>query len=203
MGASRAAWSVQCALPSTLCPCTPPLRGSKFIVGVAGVPGSGKTSLARAVVERLNRRGTPAVNVPMVGARLAPCCCALLPRRACQALASLAGPQRAMGVVLQAYPACRCHVVRVQDGFHYFRAQLDAMPDPQLAHARRGAEWTFDARAYHACLQRIKEAGGLAGGFWEGCVCQPCQACSCACSCVPDQRKPCTRPHRGGPGAVV
>lgn len=45
-------------------------RAPKFMVGVAGVPGSGKSSLAKAVVELLNQRGTPAVNVPMVsGAR--------------------------------------------------------------------------------------------------------------------------------------
>jgi hypothetical protein len=73
--------------------------------------------------------------------------------------------------------------VRAQDGFHYFRAQLDAMPDPQLAHARRGAEWTFDARAYHACLQQIKDAGGQEGGG-SGRVArpvQPCGVCSLAC----------------------
>ena len=45
------------------------------------------------------------------------------------------------------------------------RRQLDQMPDPELAHARRGAEWTFDARAYHACLAQIKATGGgLQGG---------------------------------------
>ncbi|EFN54119.1 hypothetical protein CHLNCDRAFT_135485 [Chlorella variabilis] len=92
----------------------------KFMVGVAGVPGSGKSSLAKAVVELLNQRGTPAVNVPM-------------------------------------------------DGFHFFRRQLDQMPDPQLAHARRGAEWTFDARAYHACLADIKHTGqGAAPSFDHG-----------------------------------
>lgn len=40
------------------------------------------------------------------------------------------------------------------------------MPDPALAHARRGAEWTFDARAYHACLAQIK-ATGAAGWGWR------------------------------------
>ena len=44
------------------------------------------------------------------------------------------------------------------------RRQLDQMPDPELAHARRGAEWTFDARAYHACLAQIKATGGRAAG---------------------------------------
>jgi pantothenate kinase len=85
-----------------------------WLVGVAGVPGSGKSTLVRAVCERLNARDTPAVVVPM-------------------------------------------------DGFHYYRRQLDQMPDAELAHARRGAEWTFDARAYHACLAAIKSSGG-----WHG-----------------------------------
>lgn len=40
------------------------------------------------------------------------------------------------------------------------------MPDPQLAHARRGAEWTFDARAYVACLSAIK-ATGEDGQSWR------------------------------------
>lgn len=43
------------------------------------------------------------------------------------------------------------------------------MPDPALAHARRGAEWTFDARAYHTCLAGIKAAGeGVAPSFDHG-----------------------------------
>ncbi|PSC71182.1 uridine kinase [Micractinium conductrix] len=93
---------------------------SPWLVGVAGVPGSGKSSLVQAVCKRLCERGTPAVVVPM-------------------------------------------------DGFHYYRAQLDAMPDPPLAHARRGAEWTFDARSYHACLAGIKATGdGLAPTFEHG-----------------------------------
>ncbi|KAL4429348.1 hypothetical protein ABPG77_005122 [Micractinium sp. CCAP 211/92] len=93
---------------------------SPWLVGVAGVPGSGKSSLVQAVCARLNARGIPAVVVPM-------------------------------------------------DGFHYFRRQLDQMPDPQLAHARRGAEWTFDARAYHDCLATIKREGrGMAPSFDHG-----------------------------------
>ncbi|KAL1862280.1 hypothetical protein Plec18170_001105 [Paecilomyces lecythidis] len=34
------------------------------------------------------------------------------------------------------------------DGFHLSRAALDRLPDPQLAHARRGAPWTFDTRRF-------------------------------------------------------
>jgi pantothenate kinase len=53
--------------------------------------------------------------------------------------------------------AGRAVAVRVpMDGFHLFRRELDQMPDPAAAHARRGAPWTFDAAAYVACLRRLK-----------------------------------------------
>lgn len=34
------------------------------------------------------------------------------------------------------------------DGYHYYRHQLDKMDDPEHAHARRGAEFTFDAERF-------------------------------------------------------
>eukprot|EP00878_Enallax_costatus_P030854 GHUV01033654.1.p1 GENE.GHUV01033654.1~~GHUV01033654.1.p1 ORF type:complete len:173 (+),score=31.55 GHUV01033654.1:615-1133(+) len=45
------------------------------------------------------------------------------------------------------------------DGFHYYKKQLDQMPDPQEAYARRGAPWTFDAEAFVAALQRLRQTG--------------------------------------------
>lgn len=53
-------------------PAAPPLLPSlcsagTYIVGIAGVPGSGKSSLAAAVCERLNAAGVAAANVPMDG----------------------------------------------------------------------------------------------------------------------------------------
>jgi pantothenate kinase len=39
------------------------------------------------------------------------------------------------------------------DGFHFSKAQLARMPNPQAAMARRGAPWTFDAKAFAATLQ--------------------------------------------------
>ena len=49
-------------------------------------------------------------------------------------------------------------VVFPMDGFHYYRSQLadPAMfPDPEAARARRGAPWTFDARAF---VDRVRAA---------------------------------------------
>ncbi|KAK4113552.1 P-loop containing nucleoside triphosphate hydrolase protein [Canariomyces notabilis] len=43
------------------------------------------------------------------------------------------------------------------DGFHLTRAQLDAMPDPVTAHARRGAAFTFDGEGFLRLVQRLRE----------------------------------------------
>ncbi|RMY53993.1 hypothetical protein D0863_13775 [Hortaea werneckii] len=43
------------------------------------------------------------------------------------------------------------------DGYHLTRAQLDAMPDPRTAHARRGAAFTFDAPAFLRLVQKLRE----------------------------------------------
>jgi pantothenate kinase len=42
------------------------------------------------------------------------------------------------------------------DGFHLTRAQLSAMPDPVRAHARRGAEFTFDGAAFLALVESLR-----------------------------------------------
>ncbi|KAL7623105.1 hypothetical protein AAE478_006784 [Parahypoxylon ruwenzoriense] len=42
------------------------------------------------------------------------------------------------------------------DGYHLTRAQLSAMPDPVLAHARRGAEFTFDGASFLALIQTLR-----------------------------------------------
>lgn len=44
------------------------------------------------------------------------------------------------------------------DGFHLTRAQLSAMPDPEAAHARRGAEFTFDSEGFYQLVKNIRQA---------------------------------------------
>lgn len=44
------------------------------------------------------------------------------------------------------------------DGYHLTRAQLSAMPDPATAHARRGAEFTFDGAAYARLIAALRSA---------------------------------------------
>ncbi|GAQ88736.1 hypothetical protein KFL_004550070 [Klebsormidium nitens] len=90
--------------------------GQKYMVGVAGSPGSGKTTLARSVTALINSKQSDpdlAVSVPM-------------------------------------------------DGYHLYRKQLDQMPDPKEAHARRGSHWTFDPVGLLSTLKTIREKGRAA-----------------------------------------
>lgn len=43
------------------------------------------------------------------------------------------------------------------DGYHFTRAQLSAMPDPNTAHARRGAAFTFDAPAFLDLVKKLRK----------------------------------------------
>ena len=43
------------------------------------------------------------------------------------------------------------------DGYHLTRAQLSAMPDPDNAHARRGAAFTFDAPRFLELVKKLRE----------------------------------------------
>ncbi len=47
------------------------------------------------------------------------------------------------------------------DGYHLSRAELRAMPDPDLAFRRRGAHFTFDAARYHRDLAALRSTGRL------------------------------------------
>lgn len=50
-------------------------------------------------------------------------------------------------------------IVIPMDGYHYYRRELDAMPDPAEARRRRGAPFTFNAGKFTADLQSAKERG--------------------------------------------
>lgn len=86
-------------------------------IGLAGAPGSGKTTVAEAMRRRLPGKITV---IPM-------------------------------------------------DGYHYYRAQLDAMEDPREAHAQRGAPFTFAAKRFVDELREARQRGsGLFPSFDHG-----------------------------------
>ena len=44
-------------------------------------------------------------------------------------------------------------------GFHLTRRQLDVLPDPEEAYARRGAPWTFNAGSFFQAVLQLREEG--------------------------------------------
>lgn len=46
------------------------------------------------------------------------------------------------------------------DGYHLSRAQLSALPNPQEAHARRGAEFTFDGDSFLTLVRAVRAQNG-------------------------------------------
>ncbi|XP_057519705.1 putative uridine kinase C227.14 [Amaranthus tricolor] len=98
----------------------------KYIVGLAGPPGAGKSTVASEVVKRINKKW---------------------PQKAPSMDELVGSPDVA--------------IVLPMDGFHLYRNQLDAMEDPEEAHARRGAPWTFDPERLLNCLQTLRTRGSV------------------------------------------
>lgn len=94
---------------------TPPQ--TRLIIGIAGIPASGKSTLANLIVEHANA----ILKTPNVESE---------------------GRTEAIVVGL--------------DGWHLTRAQLAAMPDPQLAKDKRGAHWTFDPDGYLGFVKNLR-----------------------------------------------
>ncbi|EEF41398.1 putative uridine kinase C227.14 [Ricinus communis] len=98
----------------------------KHIVGLAGPPGAGKSTIASEVVRRVNK----------------------------------IWPQKASSFDSQVKPPDVAAVLPM-DGFHLYRSQLDAMENPDEAHARRGAPWTFSPTLLLECLKKLRNEGSV------------------------------------------
>ncbi|CAM9806456.1 unnamed protein product, partial [Hapterophycus canaliculatus] len=51
------------------------------------------------------------------------------------------------------------------DGYHLYRRELDLLPDPQEAHRKRGAHWTFDGVRF---LREVGDARRSGTGSFPG-----------------------------------
>ncbi|KAI4301168.1 hypothetical protein L6164_034474 [Bauhinia variegata] len=98
----------------------------KYIVGLAGPPGAGKSTLAYEVVKRINK---------------------LWPEKAASFDCQVKPPDVALVIPM--------------DGFHLYRSELDAMENPEEAHARRGAPWTFNPSRLLTCLNKLEREGSV------------------------------------------
>ncbi|KAI9437039.1 P-loop containing nucleoside triphosphate hydrolase protein [Lactarius indigo] len=103
---------------------------SRLLVGIAGIPASGKSTLAVLVTNKTNQLlAMDEVHRQSVAA-------------------SNHSPT----------PPGRLRAIHVGlDGWHLTRAQLDAFPDPKLAYDRRGAHWTFDGHGYVSFVRSLRE----------------------------------------------
>lgn len=52
-------------------------------------------------------------------------------------------------------------IVIPMDGFHLYRSELDALKNPEEAHARRGAPWTFNPTRLLTCLKNLRVHGSV------------------------------------------
>ncbi|KAL4760362.1 phosphoribulokinase/uridine kinase family protein [Aspergillus foveolatus] len=101
----------------------------RYLVAVAGAPGSGKTTLATAVAAQINRSGQ------------------LSHKSANQS----DDTSQTNGIAKRA-------LVLSMDGFHLPRSELDALPEKERteAYVRRGAPWTFDVQAFLQFMRTLR-----------------------------------------------
>ncbi|KAI0271692.1 P-loop containing nucleoside triphosphate hydrolase protein [Gloeopeniophorella convolvens] len=104
---------------------------ARLLVGIAGIPASGKSTLAVLIVNKTNQ---------------------LLDELRLQQ-ESISGSQPNTGPILSSSKA----ILVGLDGWHLTRAQLDALPDPKFAHDRRGAHWTFDGHGYVSFVSMLRK----------------------------------------------
>jgi pantothenate kinase len=97
---------------------------TRLIIGIAGIPASGKSTLAKLIVEHTNTILNTDVELVSAAAAVA---------------------ERTEAIVVGL------------DGWHLTRAQLSSLPNPQLAEARRGAYWTFDADGYLEFVKNLRD----------------------------------------------
>jgi pantothenate kinase len=98
----------------------------RILVALAGVPGSGKSTVSQGLLEELAVRGVQDVAiVPMVGE----------------------------GFFNQEVFQ---YSLPLQDGFHYTKKALLYFEDPVVAFQRRGAPFTFDANAFLSLVKTLE-----------------------------------------------
>ena len=104
-----------------------------MVIGISGIPASGKSTFAALLLKHTN----------------------LLLKSQLSHVPALPSTEYAPIISGEATPEA---IVVTLDGWHLTRAQLDAMPDPKLAHDRRGSHWTFDSERYVAFVRSLKQA---------------------------------------------
>lgn len=115
------------------------LEPRRLLVGISGVPASGKTTFAQILTERIND--------------------ILDIRRKQGAIAQLNSDETTVQDLPSIGDLENLQAILVGlDGWHLTRAQLDVFPDPQKAHDRRGSHWTFDGPGYVSFVRALRDS---------------------------------------------
>ncbi|KAF8907674.1 P-loop containing nucleoside triphosphate hydrolase protein [Gymnopilus junonius] len=122
----------------------------RLLVGVAGIPASGKSTFTVLLTERVNailrERSITTTSSGSEGS-------------ASSGLGSSAEGVDAVGGDQSSRPLVQDQAILVGlDGWHLSRAKLDVFPNPQNAHDRRGIHWTFDGEGYVAFIKKLRDA---------------------------------------------
>ncbi len=119
------------------------------LIALAGLPGSGKSTVSRRWTDRVNEahRAATSANADVASN------------------VAIAGNSAA-----SAHPSAPAMVALSMDGFHLTKAELARFAHPAEAFKRRGAPWTFDAAAFAERLQTLRrpDANGSAPVTWPG-----------------------------------
>ncbi|KAL2410517.1 ATP-dependent kinase-like protein notR' [Exophiala dermatitidis] len=100
----------------------------RLLIAISGIPGSGKTTLAAAVVHGLNKKHHESMHRKYPNRPAAP---------------DPSNPDIAFVIPL--------------DGYHLTRKQLAEMPNAEEAIFRRGAAFTFDAQSYLKLVEELRK----------------------------------------------
>ena len=107
----------------------------RLLVGISGIPASGKTTFAQSLTERINH----ILNQARSPAQLSETTTTTTTQNT---QVDVESPQA---------------ILVGLDGWHLTRAQLDVFPDPQTAHDRRGSHWTFDGASYVSFIRALRD----------------------------------------------
>lgn len=120
-------------------------ESQRYLIGIAGIPGSGKTTFAASLAFHLNTLHQKDYHQLYPNA----------PDLQLTRTRSNTNGSHRRGI---SDPTSKgIAFVLPMDGFHLTREQLSAMPNPEEAHYRRGAAFTFDAEAYFQTVWKVRK----------------------------------------------
>lgn len=130
----------ECVPVKSTDPCSDKLqqipKSKRLLIGISGIPGSGTSTSKTYIAHSINANPGKTTLATKVAKRI-------------NELHHDHEPGCACGIAVAAFIP--------MDGYHLSRAQLDAMPDPANAHARRGAAFTFDGDSFLRLVQKLRE----------------------------------------------